>query len=251
MSRLSPDTVRLHVGLHGYALRVDSARHEFVWSAPLSAHDGRTLCAALDALNLAGSDGCKRLEVSLGNAWIRYQLVRYPKNVSSREERNAFLKAVFFEVYGAEAESFHIIAEPGTLGLPVLACALNAAFLQSIQQVAARHKLKLHSVRGAFVSRFNSLRPHLSGDCGAFADVDEGRVNMGVWLKGEWCLLRSQPFLANAGNTLGSMLSQMLATNPAAAIGGKLHVMNQPADAQPLLPQGWSLIYLPKDVECA
>ncbi|HEX5127421.1 MAG TPA: hypothetical protein VFW00_11825 [Rhodocyclaceae bacterium] len=256
MLRSSNSVVTLSLSPQGFGISGDATQRAPIkpWPKEYRSGDTKSIVDALDGLSVTSMQNKSRLDVVLDNAWTRFQLVRFPAGVRTKEECGAFLKAAFRNVFGAEADAWHIVAEPMHFGLPVLAVAVDAALPEALTKFAERSKLTLRSVQPKFVTAFNGARHGLSAHQGAFAQIDDIRICMALWRQRCWVAVRSQPIVAHdvdiVGAAVGAMLNQMLAHIDPPMAYGTLHLTGATRGWQAQqLPEGWTALWLPADAE--
>ncbi len=209
MLRSSHKVVTLRLGVSGYAVSPGSLRGGAWQSWPgdtgrnaksITNTSGITDTVAVEthlaALKLANTSGCSLLDVVLDCALTRVQVIRFPAGVRKPAERSAFLKAAFRNVFGRDASTWHVIAEPTYVSEPTPAVAIDDKVMQAIAALAERHQLKLRSLRTRFTDSFNSFRRKLSAHMGAFALMENGRICVGLWRHRSWIALSTQAFAA-------------------------------------------------------
>jgi hypothetical protein len=248
VSPSSSKPVTLRLSAHGFDF--DGAE-----AMPFSraARDVKAAAAALAELPPQPGLADARLAVILDNAWTRFQVVRFPARVDAAEERQAFLAESFRRVFGPEAQAWTIAAEPAWFGLPVMAVAVDRTLMAALSEFAGRQRMRLGSVRPAFVDAFNRARPLMSGPQGAFAQIGGERVCIALWREQRWHAVRSQPIEAGARGAIGAMLAQMLANVDAPMASGTLYLAcpedaPREGDEQSLpevLSAGWTATRLP------
>lgn len=192
-----------------------------------------------------------RLNVVLGDGWLRYLVLRWPTTVRKHDERQAYLAHRFREVHGVVSPEWVWVLERDTVSFPRLVCAVPAALLRAVQAFADRRRLHLASVTGEFVACFNALLPEFReprGVFGALAVARGGRVTVGLWRDAAWQALSSQPVGEGTGAGAGTV-QRMLEGWCAAATGtgegaaradpphGVLYALGLEASA----PAGWEV----------
>jgi len=247
VSPSSSSAVTLRLSTQGFGFDAGGALQP--WTA---GRDARSVAAALAELPLPRAPGQTQLAVILDNGWTRFQLVRFPAQVNTAEERQAFLQADFRRVFGAEAQDWTIAAEPACFGLPVLAVAVAPTLIDALSGLAARHQLRLRSIQPEFVAAFNRARVLMSGRQGAFAQITCERACIALWRQQRWVAVRSQPIDPVADGMVPGMLAQMLANVDPPMAGGTLHLLQSDSapsqDRRPLpedLTAGWTAMRLP------
>ncbi|HSV84193.1 MAG TPA: hypothetical protein VLK85_33750 [Ramlibacter sp.] len=239
----------LRLSTHGFGF--DAGRALAAMQPWPAGRDVKAVVAALAELPLQAQPG-QSLSIILDNAWTRLQLVRFPAQVNTPQERQVFLQANFRRVFGAEAQDWTIIAEPAYFGRPVMAVAVDHTLIAALSRLAERHQLRLRSLQPEFVEAFNRVRPMLTGGQGAFAQIGGDRVCMGLWRGPCWEAVRSQPLAPAVQGSMAAMLAQMLANVDPPMASGTLHLAD--SDSRPgkgawpqpeTLTAGWTAKRLP------
>lgn len=186
------------------------------------------------------------LRVVVHDMWLRHLVVSWPKGVSGRAERDAWLAHRFRDVHGASGPEWTLATDRDSIGSSVLASAVPTALLAAIHVFVRRHRLRLDGVVGDFVASFNRWQPGFResrDSLGALAVIRGRRVTAGLWRDGEWRAMRSQAFVGeNASATLANMLDTWTLTEAGARGSdllpvGVLHAIGPDVDA----PAGWRL----------
>ncbi|MEC5386766.1 hypothetical protein VVD49_13610 [Uliginosibacterium sp. H3] len=250
MLRSSHKVLTLRLGNAGYSVSAGSLRGG-AWqrwpagaattsdAAPADAFE-----AQLDTLKLSDVASCSQLDVVLDSALTRVQVVRFPAGVRNPRERTAFLKAAFRNVYGRDADSWHIAAEPAYVNEATPAVAVGEKLMAAVSALAERHKLKLRSLRTSFSDYFNHVRRSLSAHVGAFALIEEGRVCLGLWRHRNWLAISTQAFAAADGEALTALCAQMLARVEPPMVNGTLYIAGAIKPFAVALQEGWNVEWL-------
>ncbi|MHB8784868.1 MAG: hypothetical protein ACYC5W_01360 [Thauera sp.] len=191
--------------------------------------DGALPGAALERLQPAGALRGRRLRVRLGDAWLRYLVVRWPQGVRGAAERAAFLAHRFGEVHGVGAPDWVLAADRDAHDLPALACAAPAAVVAAAQGFAARHGCLPEGIAGDFITAYNALRRRFDeadGVHAALALLRDGRLTVGMWSGGAWAGVRSQAVRDDGTAALRLMLEAWMRDvdpNPSPAVQAVEH----------------------------
>lgn len=150
------------------------------------------------------------LQVVLGDGWLRYLVLRWPPSVRPGEERAAYLAHRFREVHEATESNWVFALDRDAVDFPVLACAAPASLLAALQVFTQARELRLDSVTGDFVDRFNRLQRSFNetpGTLAALALVRDGRLTVGLWRDGEWQAVHCRMLGEDGPAALGHMLA--------------------------------------------
>ena len=159
MSLLSSEALTLEVGPHGVSL----GRHGVAQMLSLD-----NLAAALDALPAEATPRRAALQVTVDNAWARWQVIEVPPGVVGHDEQHALVRARMIEVFGSAAQGW-VFSWDARPAASVLACALDAALVQRLQAWCAARSVKLKSMQPVWLRAYAGLR----GDAatGGFAQL--------------------------------------------------------------------------------
>jgi hypothetical protein len=247
--RSSHKVLTLRLGTSGYAVSPGTLRGGAWQKWPADEHDKDMLCpieerlAALK-LNIAS---CALLDVVLDSTLTRVQVIRFPAGVRKPTERAAFLKVAFRNVFGRDANTWHVIAEPTYVNEPTPAVAIDDKVMQAITTLAERHRLKLRSLRTAFSDAFNSARRNFSAHMGAFALLENARVSIGLWRHRNWIALSTQPLAAGDGEALAALCTQMFSRIDPPMLAGTLYIAGADKPLSVPLSEGWTTQWLQAD----
>lgn len=226
MSLLSSDPHVLEVGPHGVSLGRDAG------VAQMLTLDN--LAASLDALPEDALPRRAAVQVSVDNAWARWQVIELPAGLTGREEQHALVRARMTEVFGSVAQGW-VYAWDARPAPAVVACALDATLLQRLQAWTAARGLRLASVQPAWLRAYARLR----GDApvGGFAQLRHGWLCMGLWTRGRWLHVRGEALSDPSG--IGAVLERRLTLFDGDLSGGQLFLHGSPAVS---LPHGWRCV---------
>lgn len=205
------------------------------------AHEGAP-DKALAQLQGGGEMRGGRLHVVLGDGWLRYLVLNWPRGVRRGEERRAFMAHRFREVHGVAEPDWTLALDRDVVDFPALACAVPAALLEAVREFARVRGLRLAGVTGDFADAFNRLQGRFDepeGCFGALALARAGRLTVGLWRDGAWQAVRSQP-LGGGEAGLGAMLEAWCAGRTPAAQAGVLYAAGHAF----ALPAGWRQVPL-------
>jgi hypothetical protein len=171
----------------------------------------------------AAAARARRLQVVIGDGWLRYLVARWPQRLRRGDERRAWLAHRFREVHGVAEPEWTIATDRDAVGVPVLAGAVPAALVGAVQAFAERRRLRLDGVAGDFVVCFNRHRRSFdepAGSFGALALARDGRVTVGLWRDAAWLALRSQPFGDDGAGMVVRTLEGWCAAHAAESVRG-------------------------------
>jgi hypothetical protein len=124
--------------------------------------------------------------VVLSNHFVRYQLLPWSDEIGSNDELAAYARQSFAQVHGEAAKPWAVSVNEPRPGRPTLACAVDRALLEGLDQAFALSKSRLVSVQPYLASAFNRLRDGLADDSAWFVVVEDGKLLLSLLLKGAW-----------------------------------------------------------------
>lgn len=230
MSLLSSNPRVLEVGPHGLSLSRDGT----VLHASAQPLSNDTLATALAAIPPASAPRRARVEVSIANAWTRWQVIDLPPGVAGQDDLRALVRARMIEVFGTTAQGW-TFAWDGQPADRVLACGIDAALVQALVAWCAAQGLVLASMQPAWLRGYAAFGG--SAPLGGFAQLRDGWLCMGLWSGGRWLHMRGESLSDPAA--LPAMLERRLSLFDGALDGGQLFVQGMPAVS---LPRGWRCV---------
>ncbi len=115
----------------------------------------------LDALLSASPSADLPVRVILADAWVRLFMVTPPHNTVRLSDCRAAAEMRFQALYGDPTAVWQIQADWDPLH-PFLACAIPRTLLDTLQQAATRHRLKLTGIAPHFVAAWNRWHTNLN-----------------------------------------------------------------------------------------
>jgi len=157
-----------------------------------AAADGRGAppwAAALEALEqLLAEQGAGTwvASVIVSNQFVRYVRVPWTEGVSAEADRLALAAGCFRAVHGDAVDAWRVVLDAPRFGADNLAAALDAALIDELRALLARHKRRLGSLRPHLTAAFDRWRDRLAPEVGAFALVEPGCVTTLFRRDGRW-----------------------------------------------------------------
>jgi hypothetical protein len=145
--------------------------------------------------------GEAKLEVVLSNHLLRYAVLPWSQALSSDDEWMAYARHVFGVTFGAEASAWRIRICSGGRGKARVACAADAALLDSIAAVE-----RVVSIQPHLMAAFNARRGEFGVDPCWFVLHEPGRVTLALLADDEWRLLRNRQAAADWRERLDDLL---------------------------------------------
>ena len=205
---------------------IGAERH---WEAPLS---------ALEAVLAAAPGRGGEASVVLSSHFVRYCLVPPSDLLVTREDEVRFAQQNFVRIHGAAAESWSVRVCAGVPGGPAVASGVDAALVEALRALLARHGLRPRALQPALGALFNAARGALpAGGCRVVA-LEPGMAVSAVLAPG-WHELRSQRMGAPLDEALERLLARETALEDEATAGIETCVLPLlPFAAPPALGEG-------------
>lgn len=185
--------------------------------------------------------GAMGAHVVLSSHFVRYLLVPWNATVAGEREELALASARFVQVYGEIARSWAVRVSSGAPGTPLLAAAVDSAFLDAIAALLGKSSLRLRSLQPALMAACNMQFANVAANAWV-AIAEPGQLLLGLQRDGQWKSLRSRPI--DGGRVpLAEVIEQERLLLGVDAAGEKVYVhqWGDPAiDAQGLNVERWS-----------
>lgn len=204
IERLTRATVCLHLaphGLHGVLRRAGRPLPDSAFHLPIANPDAswEVALAALRGWLEQHNEKKLPLAVSLASRWCAMLMVPWSGALLDRSSAQRYLHSQFGAVYGEGARAWRLAADDAPYGMPRLACGIDAALLQGVQDAAAAHGRRCLSIEPIAGPAWRSIAGEKPA---AFALVEAGRLLLATGSGGRITALHSQPCGAAWGNEL-------------------------------------------------
>ena len=204
IERLSRATVCLHLAPHGLDGMLRRAGRPVAGSGfhlPILNPDASWEVALASLRSWLEQDGGKKLPlaVSLASRWCAMLMVPWSGALLERASAQRFLHSQFAAVYGDGVRAWRLAADDAPYGKPRLACGIDAALLQGVQEAAATHGRRLLSIEPIVGPAWRSIA---GSKPAAFALVEAGRLLLATTSGGRISALHSQSCGAAWGDEL-------------------------------------------------
>lgn len=124
--------------------------------------------------------------VVLSNYFVRYQLVAWSDEIVTEEEREAYVRASFSQVYGeGVAEWAYALSETGR-GAAWLAAAIDRPLLAQLEACITQSRSKFVSVTPHLMPAFNAARREIKRRDAWLVQVENKKLLLGLILGGHW-----------------------------------------------------------------
>lgn len=139
------------------------------------------------------------LAVSLASRWCAMLMVPWSGALLDRASAQRFLHSQFAAVYGDGARAWRLAADDAPYGKPRMACGIDAALLQGVQDASAAHGRRCLSIEPVVGPAWRSIA---GSKPAAFALVEGGRLLLATSSGGRIAALHSQSCGAAWGDEL-------------------------------------------------
>lgn len=130
--------------------------------------------------------------VVLSNYFVRYQLIAWSDEIDTDEEREAYVRASFTQVYGeGVADWAYSLSETGR-GASWLAAAIDRALLTQLEEFMGLSRSKLVSVMPHLMPAFNVARHEIKRQKAWFVQIENKKLLLGLILGGHWQSISSR-----------------------------------------------------------
>jgi len=204
IERVTRATLCLHLaphGLHGVLRRAGRPLSDSAFHLPILNPDASWEVALAALRGWLEQDGGKKLPlaVSLASRWCAMLMVPWSGALLDRTSAQRFLHSQFAAVYGDGARAWRLAADDAPYGKPRLACGIDAALLQGVQEAAAAHGRRCLSIEPIVGPAWRSVA---GSKPVAFALVEAGRLLLATTSGGRITALHSQSCGAAWGDEL-------------------------------------------------
>ncbi|WP_425253388.1 hypothetical protein ACPJXG_03200 [Janthinobacterium sp. NFX145] len=204
IERLTRATVCLHLaphGLHGVLRRAGRPVPDSAFHLPIANPDASWEVALAALRGWLEQDGGKKLPlaVSLASRWCAMLMVPWSGALLDAASAQRFLHSQFAAVYGDGARAWRLTADDAPYGKPRLACGIDAALLQGVQEAATAHGRRCLSIEPIVGPAWRSIA---GGKPAAFALLEAGRLLLATTVAGRITALHSQSCDAAWGDEL-------------------------------------------------
>ncbi|UQV46844.1 hypothetical protein KIV45_08065 [Janthinobacterium lividum] len=204
IERVTRATLCLHLaphGLHGVLRRAGRPVADSAFHLPIANPDAdwEVALAALRGWLEQHNEKKLPLAVSLASRWCAMLMMPWSGALLDRSSAQRFLHSQFAAVYGDGARAWRLATDDAPYGKPRLACGIDAALLQGVQEAAAAHGRRCLSIEPIVGPAWRSIAGEKPA---AFALVEAGRLLLATTSGGRITALHSQSCGAAWGDEL-------------------------------------------------
>jgi hypothetical protein len=181
------------------------------------------------------------LQVILGGRLVRWLVMEWDPALTRAEERLAVARLRFQQVYGTQALAWQVTLPLQAPGCATLACAVDKALIDALQETSRSMELRLKLVTPYFASAIDRYLPRERASDFWFGLVEPDHLTLGLVCQGQWRQLRSQRLQHSLQSTLQSTMTQMYLSAGLETAPARLLLAGQPpaANSPFTLPCSW------------
>lgn len=128
----------------------------------------------------------------VANSFVRYQLVPWSDEISGPEERAAYVRQSFTQIYGEAVAEWDYVVSEAARGASWFVCAIDRDLMAQLETAVAQTGSKLISVAPHLMPAFNNARRTIKNKDCWFVQVEKDRLLLGLILGGRWQMLSSR-----------------------------------------------------------
>lgn len=128
----------------------------------------------------------------LSNDFARYQLIPWSDEIASAEERDAYVRQSFAQVYGDGVADWVYVVSSATRGAPWFAAAVERALVAQLEESVGQAQSKLVSVMPHVMPAFNSARRVIKERDLWFVQVEKQQLLLALIVDGRWQTISSR-----------------------------------------------------------
>ncbi len=147
------------------------------------------------------------VEVIVSDCFARYVLIPWSGSVQKSSELAAMSRIHFEALFGTSASGWRIQLDCGDYQKPGIACAIDAALVDALQELFALHGLRRVSLQPHFMHSFNRWRSRI-GDDALFVLVESGQCICASFTGGHWHSIRTIRLEENREAALSTLIER-------------------------------------------
>lgn len=194
------------------------------------------------ALSKAQAHGAVTAVIS--DHFVRYILIPWNAGLVADNERLAFARLQFHEVYGALADTWEVSMDQQPAGEASFACAIDRGLLQALRDACLQHGARLAAAVPALADRINRHRGALKGTAFCVASIESRRMTLAFHDVHGWQSVRGRRSDGALEDELPMALKQEAAAGNGTA-GGVLYLIGEGVGGMPAFSvSGWKVVRL-------
>jgi hypothetical protein len=153
--------------------------------------------------------------VVLSNRFVRCQHLAWTDELKSAADYETLARARFRSVHGAVTDSWYVRLGGMRFGKSMLACAVDSALTNAIEDKIVQSGNRLTSIEPNFSAAFDRYRSEFKDSSGWFASIEPGRLWLGKIQDGQWQCVSSRVLGAGTVSEVLRAVSQEMTLNGA------------------------------------
>ncbi len=145
--------------------------------------------------------------VIISNHFVRYGLIPYSDQLSSKQEDAALVRHHFTHIYGNAADQWALRLSDDGRSVIRVASAIDQGLLDTLNTVFQPGKLNLSSVQPYLMAAYNQWR-HRFADAALFALIEQGRLCLATFQQHQWHSIRTVKISDDWYGELASLLNR-------------------------------------------
>lgn len=188
---IAPDRISL-VRTHGWLRpQVVAKTTESVANAGQTNHWQAALSTLMQILQRDPQWQVLQINVVLSNHFVRYLLIPWSEVISNAEERAAYVRQSFVQIYGEHAADWQFRISDNQHGAAWFASAVDPVLLVQLEQAAANTGSQLHSVTPHLMPAYNQARRAIQAKDVWFVQVEKQTLLLLLITNGHWRAISS------------------------------------------------------------
>lgn len=201
-------------------------------------------CRQLEGL-LADAAGTE-LSITLSNHFVRYVTLPPQSEITEPGEVTAYASFRMREIYAERIDSWVLSVSAWNPVTGAICAAIPRELMTCLEEMAARHKVRLTGIEPYLASAYDRWYPALKGERTYFVLIETGRLCIALLTHGIWQSIRNQRFSHGVTDEL------LAALNQEAILSGHKEAIESFYLFSPEYPEitlpahcGWQIIALP------
>ncbi len=198
----------------------------------------KLLDASLNQLELISNTVCT---IVLSSDFVRYLILPPQQFSMNSAEKTAYIQATYHDIYGSITNGWQIKCHDAAPHENILAVAVDAQLMPTLNQLAMQHKLKLHNVQPYLMVAFNGLLPQVACKNGYLVLLEQSKLLLIRLQNGKCQHLRTLAFNDDWQLDLQQAIERESALNENIIAADKQVFIYAPAEKNTIINdiQGW------------
>lgn len=185
-----------------------------------------------------------RVDVVLSDSFVRYALLPWSESLVGNNERTAFARLTFREIYGPLADGWDFSVDEQPAGQACFGCAIDRDLLAGLRDSISLAGGRLDSVLPGLADCFNRHRRAIAETEFCLAVAERGRVSLAFRGRSGWQAVRSRRIDGSLSDVLPTLLKQEAAAGSSLGSGTLYLCVANADESGPTAVQGWKVLRL-------